>query len=36
MTPVPQLAAARALTMRHLRELPLDEGYLAAVAALQR
>jgi hypothetical protein len=36
MAPVPELAAARALTMRHLRELPVDDDYLAAVAALQR
>ncbi len=36
MTPVPELAAARALTERHLRDLPIDQAYLAAVAALQR
>jgi hypothetical protein len=36
MAPVPELAAARTLTMRHLRELPIDDAYLEAVAALQR
>lgn len=36
MAPVPELDAARFLTMRHLRELPIDDAYLAAVAALRR
>ncbi len=36
MVPVPELAAAVLMTQRHLRELPIDEAYLAAVAALQR
>ena len=36
MTPVPEFAAARLLTERHLRELPIDDAYLAAVQALQR
>jgi hypothetical protein len=36
MAPVPELSAARLLTERHLRELPIDEQYLAAVTALQR
>ena len=36
MAPVPEFAAARLLTERHLRELPIDEDYLAAVQALQR
>ncbi len=36
MAPVAQLAPAAALTRRHLAELPIDEGYLAAVTALQR
>lgn len=36
MKPVPELRAARALTMRHLRELPIDEDYLQAVKSLQR
>ncbi len=36
MAPVPALASAAHLTGRHLRELPLDEAYLAAVEDLQR
>jgi alkylation response protein AidB-like acyl-CoA dehydrogenase len=36
MTPVPALEDARFLTMRHLQELPIDDAYLGAVAALQR
>ena len=36
MEPVADFAAARLLTERHLRELPIDDAYLAAVAALQR
>jgi hypothetical protein len=36
MEPVPEFAAARLLTERHLRELPIDDAYLAAVQALQR
>jgi hypothetical protein len=36
MEPVPEFAAARLLTERHLRELPIDDAYLAAVSALQR
>jgi alkylation response protein AidB-like acyl-CoA dehydrogenase len=36
LAPVPEFAAARLLTERHLRELPIDEEYLAAVTALQR
>jgi len=36
MKPVAALDAARAMTMRHLGELPLDDDYLATVAALQR
>ena len=36
MAPVPEFAAARLLTERHLRELPIDDAYLGAVAALQR
>jgi alkylation response protein AidB-like acyl-CoA dehydrogenase len=36
MAPVPEFAAARLLTERHLRELPIDDAYLAAVQALQR
>ena len=36
MAPVPELAAASALTRRHLGELPIDEAYLNAVKALQR
>ena len=36
MAPLPEFAAARLLTERHLRELPIDEAYLGAVAALQR
>jgi alkylation response protein AidB-like acyl-CoA dehydrogenase len=36
MAPVPELSAARTLTMRHLRELPVDDEYLTAVSALQR
>ena len=36
MAPVAQLAPAAALTRRHLAELPIDEGYLASVTALQR
>ena len=32
MEPVPEFAAARLLTERHLRELPIDDAYLAAVA----
>jgi hypothetical protein len=36
MEPVPDFSAARLLTERHLRELPIDDEYLAAVQALQR
>ena len=36
MAPVPELDAARAMTLRHLRDLPVDEDYLATVKALQR
>jgi hypothetical protein len=36
MQPVPEFAPARLLTERHLRELPIDDAYLGAVAALQR
>jgi hypothetical protein len=36
MEPVPEFSAARLLTQRHLRELPIDDEYLAAVRALQR
>jgi hypothetical protein len=36
MEPVPEFAAARLLTERHLSELPIDDAYLGAVAALQR
>ncbi|HEX6888864.1 MAG TPA: acyl-CoA dehydrogenase family protein [Candidatus Nanopelagicales bacterium] len=36
MTPVAGLDDARWLTMRHLQELPIDDAYLGAVAALQR
>jgi alkylation response protein AidB-like acyl-CoA dehydrogenase len=36
MAPVPELASARALTMRHLAELPIDSDYVTAVAALRR
>jgi hypothetical protein len=33
---VPEFSAARLLTQRHLRELPIDDEYLGAVRALQR
>ncbi|MCU0301510.1 MAG: acyl-CoA dehydrogenase family protein [Candidatus Nanopelagicales bacterium] len=36
MAPVPALDDARFLVMRHLAELPIDDAYLGAVAALQR
>jgi acyl-CoA dehydrogenase len=36
MKPVPALDAARAMSLRHVRELPLDEHYVATVTALQR
>ncbi len=36
MAGVPGLDAARALTLRHVRAVPLDDAYLAAVDALQR
>jgi hypothetical protein len=36
MAPVPEFGAAGLLTQRHLRELPIDDAYLAAVRALQR
>jgi hypothetical protein len=36
MEPVAEFAAARLLTERHLRELPIDDAYLGAVEALQR
>ena len=36
MQPVPELDAARYLTMRHLRDLPIDEDYLQAVKGLKR
>ena len=36
MHPVPALAAAEGLTLRHLQDLPLDAAYLATVSALQR
>lgn len=36
MAGVPELAPAAFLTRRHLEQLPIDDAYLAAVAALQR
>ncbi len=36
MAPLPEFRAARHLTHRHLRELPIDDDYLAAVEMLQR
>ena len=36
MRPIAALDAARAMTLRHVRELPLDAGYLSTIAALQR
>ena len=36
LAPVPELAHHATLTERHLRTLPLDERYLAAVRGLQR
>jgi acyl-CoA dehydrogenase len=36
MAGLPQLAASRHLTRRHLGALPIDDEYLAAVRALQR
>jgi hypothetical protein len=36
MKPVPALDAARAMSLRHVRDLPVDEHYVATVAALQR
>lgn len=36
MKPVPDLDAARAMTMRHLRDLPVDEDYLQTIKELQR
>ena len=36
MNGLPQLAASRHLTRRHLAALPLDDEYLAAIRALQR
>jgi len=36
MRPVPSLDAARAMSLRHVEELELDEGYVATVTSLQR
>ena len=36
MAPVPELEAAAFMTLRHVRELPVDEDYLQAVRLLQR
>jgi alkylation response protein AidB-like acyl-CoA dehydrogenase len=36
LRPLPELDAARFLTMRHLHPLPIDEEYLQAVKSLQR
>jgi acyl-CoA dehydrogenase len=36
MRPVASLDAARELTLRHVRQVPLDDAYLATVTALQR
>ena len=36
MRPVPALDAARQMSLRHVRTLPLDAAYLANIEALQR
>jgi alkylation response protein AidB-like acyl-CoA dehydrogenase len=36
LKPVPELDAARFLTMRHVQELPIDEGYVQALKLLRR